>query len=66
MYYTLIILELGQWNVQFGSFDKSEVKEELQCWIDSYETPRSHCLIIATAEDQSAIDKAVNKLNESI
>jgi len=65
-YYTMLVYTYGVWTPEFGSFDKEEVKEEIQSWID-YEDYKSHqFLIICTGESQDEVQLQVDELNHNI
>tara|TARA_B100001939_G_C16906371_1_gene602524 strand:+ start:904 stop:1113 length:210 start_codon:yes stop_codon:yes gene_type:complete len=67
-YYTMLVYDYGatMWTPEFGSYDKDEVKEEIQSWID-YEDYKSHqFLIICTGESQDEVQLAVDELNYHI
>lgn len=58
-YYTLVAKENGKWFPQFGDYSRSVVEEERE---DAYIA--SKCKIVCTDDNQAAIDKKINELNE--
>ena len=63
-YYTLVVRENDQWNVQFGDFNKEVVNDEMD---DSYgEYKKKDLKVICTAESQEQIDTEVRNLNLAI
>jgi hypothetical protein len=66
-YYTLICREDGKWSPQFGDYDKSVVRDELDDYANSFGSShyaRKDIMIIATDDDmQATIDAAIAKLN---
>ncbi|MET2951733.1 hypothetical protein ABXV18_27005 [Vibrio owensii] len=57
-YYSLVIYELGRYEIAFGDYDKEVVKQESE---DSY--PDHFSRILKTDDNQAAIEKAVRELN---
>lgn len=62
-YYTLAIKHECEdaWSIAYGSFSRQEIKQEAE---DSYSEAYA-TKIIETAAEQSAIDYAINRLNET-
>ena len=67
-YYTLLTLDNGKWNIQFGSKDLPDVEFEREEYIyGSLKYRRKELKIIKTKTDnQSEIDVELAKLNSSI
>ena len=65
-YYTMLLLDCGFWSPEFGSFDREEVKEEIQCYLDHEDYKPHQFLIICTGESQDEVDLAVDNLNHNI
>ena len=59
-YYTLVVHEDGWWNVEFGSYSRAEIRENLDDYW--YDLPKSQYRILATSDDQAAINAALRKL----
>ena len=63
-YYTLVVRENDQWNVQFGDFNKEVVNDEMD---DSYgDYKKKDLKVICTAESQEQINTEVRNLNLAI
>ena len=60
-YYTIVTLDNGEWSPQWGTFDKKEAQEERVMFNAEYR--RAHVKIIATDDNQAAIDAEVAALN---
>jgi hypothetical protein len=67
--YYILAIDYGRgYGVEFGAYDKADVKEEQQfqttenaCWpVNDYFKTK----VIKTIDDQRAIDEAINKLNK--
>lgn len=63
-YYTLVVREDDQWNVQFGDFDKEVVNDEMDASYGEYK--KKDLRVICTAESQEQIDTEVRNLNLEI
>jgi hypothetical protein len=61
-YHTLAIREDGIWAPQFGAYDRSDVTDELDIYLDQGVRKRD-LKIITTGELQAEIIAAVAKLN---
>lgn len=61
VYWSLLVKENGVWSIQFGDYSKKVVRDER---FDSYE--ECECMIVGTADEQSAIEKYVYNLNNGI
>lgn len=58
-YYTLLVRESGRWVPAFGDYLRAVVVEEQE---DSYSECQAR--LIATDDNQAAIDRAVGSLNQ--
>ena len=63
-YYTLVVRENDQWNVQFGDFNKEVVNDEMDATYGEYK--KKDLKVICTAESQEQIDTEVRNLNLAI
>lgn len=62
-YYTLAVLDDGQWGAQFGDYDHSVVEDERSEYNENMGYKPSALKIIRTAADQKSIDLAIDGLN---
>jgi hypothetical protein len=60
-YFTLLVRRNGNWEIEFGSFVRSEVTYELQEATDA--NRRKDLRIVQTGPAQADIDRAVRQLN---
>ncbi len=64
-YYILAIDYGSGYGVEFGSYDKADVKDELQWQEDNDDYFMKSMRIITTIDDQQTIDEEINKLNNN-
>lgn len=69
-YYSLLVRhehpQPTPWGIEFGSYIKSEVREELQCYCSSYDHPCTLTKIIETSDTQHEINAEIIRLNEEL
>lgn len=67
-YYTLVAIDGSPgcpWSIEFGSFDRSDVKFEEQDFRDRGWKARELMIIVTPTSDQREIDARVAALNEA-
>ena len=63
-YYTLVTRHLSnKWLIEFGSFEKSEVIDEMDYIKRIDRIKKKDMKILVTGENQKEIDQEINKLN---
>ena len=67
-YYTLLVRHEfdAPWSIEYGSYHRSEVVEELQVYREDYDIHATCLKIITTAPEQASINAEVNWQNEKL
>jgi hypothetical protein len=64
-YYTVLERWDNVWHPQFGSFDRADCVDEVQCFRDAG-TKKKDLMIIQTQPSQEIINEAVTVLNKGL
>jgi len=60
-YHVLLVREDGNWSIDFGDYDKSVVKDELQDKRDHFIKAKDLHILTVDGDTQAAIDAAVKE-----
>ena len=65
-YYTVIEKLAGEsWTPQYGSYDKEDCRQEIECYASICTNPLHSYKLIKTGHTQAEINKAVSLMNQA-